>query len=207
MRALRQVRKPGKLALIADEAVDVAGQAGAEELIAVVPRVVAIEQDSPGRLGFVAIAKRGERDSDLECPAGRGDLAGRVPKEIRGTVFAAGVTTQRVVFHAPGVGQEHLSRLAVIAAIDDDAGIVGRRRYGVVIPERGSDGARRRVFEIESGIEIGVVVGQIRHVLHLGFDVVADVGLVPGGDAFDSLPAGVRKVTIDRDRCRHPSDR
>ena len=57
--------------------------------------------------------------------------------------------------------------------------VVGERGDVVAIAERGADRSRIRVVELEGGVEVLVVVGQVADVADLRLEVVARIGLVP----------------------------
>ncbi len=52
------------------------------------------------------------------------------------------VAGHRVVLDAARVGEEHLGGLAVVAAVDDDAAVIGRAGHRVVVAERRPDEPR-----------------------------------------------------------------
>src|SRR5207245_8213508 len=68
----------------AHETAATARQLHAEELVAVVARVVTVEEDAPGPRVAPRIAQRREGDPHLERPALFGDAAHRVPEVVGG---------------------------------------------------------------------------------------------------------------------------
>ncbi len=200
MRAVRKIRETGQLARIADEAIDVARQPGREEFVSPISWIVSIEEDPPSRLELVGVAKRGERDANLERPAGGSDSSGRVPIEIGRVVLVRDVAGQGVVLHATRIGEKHLGRLAVVAAVHDHSPIVGRGRHVIMIRERRADELGLRIVEAKPCVEVPVVVREVRNVAYLRFDVVPDVRLEPGGDSFDALPPRIRELAVQVDR-------
>jgi hypothetical protein len=131
---------------------------------------------------------------------GGGDAAGAVPEEVGRVVLARGVAGDGVVLDAARVGEEHLCGLAVVLGIDDHPAVVGVAGHEVVIAERCLDGLDVGVLEVEGGVEELVVVGEPGDVFHLGLEVVAGVGFVPGGDLGRFLPARVGEVAVHLDR-------
>ena len=195
-------QRPG----VADEAVGVARQARGEHLVAEVARPVAVEQDAPLRRIGVGIAQRGERNADLEHPAGGGDLRRAVPEVVGRVVLAGGVVGQRVVLDAARVGEEHLRRVAVVLRVDDDAAVVGVGAHVVAVAQRRADRLRVGLVEPEGGVEEVVVVGEPGDARHLGRNVVAGVGLQPVGDRLRRLPDRIGEVAVDDDRRRRAGD-
>ena len=123
-------------------------------------------------------------------PAVLGDPARRVPVEVGRRVLApGGVVLDGVVLDAAGVGQEQDAGAAVVAGVEDDAAVVDALGDVVPVGVRGADPRRVGVEELEAGVEVAVVVGEVPDVRDLGRHVVARLGLVPGVDAGRPAPA------------------
>ena len=196
-----EARQAGERVGAADEAVAAARQRHREDLVAELPRVVAEEHDPPGLRAGPGVAQRGERDADLEHPAVLGDPPRRVPVEVgRGVLVAGGVVGHRVVLDAARGGEEEDAGAAVVAGVEDDAAVVDRLGDVVAVGVRRADLRRVGVEELESGVEVPVVVRDVSDRSHLGGHVVAGTGLDPGVDAGRAAPAGIGEVPVHRDR-------
>jgi hypothetical protein len=98
-----------------------------------------------------------------------------------------------------GLARNICAGAPVVARIEDDAAVVGKRRHVVAVAERRADGARIRIVELEARINEPVVVREIADVLHLRLGVVTRVDLVPFLDARRAAPPFVGKIAVDRD--------
>src|ERR1051325_2670093 len=207
VRAVRKLLEPGQLARVADEAVHVAWQAGGEELVVAFARVVAVEEDAPGLDRRVRVAERRERDAQLERVAFLGDLALRVPEEVRRAVLPRHVAVDRVVLEPVRIREELHRGLAVVPAVHDDAAVVREARERVVVAERRPDQLRVWIVETKRRVEVVVVGSEETEISHLGLDVVADAGLEPRRHGVCAPPAGVGEIPVDDDGSRGTADR
>ena len=197
----REAREAREDVLGADEAVPAPGQLRREHLVAEIPRTIPVSEDPP-RLGvFPFVAERREGDSDLERPAGGGDLPRRVPEEVRGGVLVA-VVGDGVVLDAARVGEGEDRRPAVVPGVEDDSAVVRVAAQNIALRERRPDLPRLRVVALERRVEEPVVVGKPGNRPHLRRDVVSRVRLVERLDPGRSGPAGVPEVAVDRDGTR-----
>ena len=196
--ARRQVLEADERVRSADEAVAAARQLRGKELIVVIARIVAVQQDAPGLGVDVLVAQRRERNPHLERPAARGDLRRRFPEEVGRRILARRIVGDRVVLDAARIGEEHLGAAAVVSRAENDPAVVGEAGDVVAVAERRANRARVGIVELEPGVEKPIVVGEIGDVLHLGLGVVARVDLVPLLDARGAAPAFVGQIAVDR---------
>jgi hypothetical protein len=206
MSARRKVLQADERTAIADETVRPARQPVREHLIAPVARPVAVQHDSPLRRIAVLVAERRERDPHLEYPAVLRDLRGRVPEVVGRVVLAGRIVRSGVVLDAARVREKQNRSAAIVARVEDDAGvIVGVATDVVAVVVRRTD-VFRIVEHLERGIEKAAVVCEIPDALDLRLTVVADIRLVPLVETDRVLPPRVRQVAVDRDRPFGASD-
>ncbi len=93
-----------------------------------------------------------------------------------------------------------------MAWVQDDPPVVGIAGNVVPVCVGRPDQGGVRVLELERGIQVVIIIGEVADALDLGGDVVAGIGLVPGFNLRGSPPAGVGEVAVHGDRPLGPPD-
>jgi len=87
----------------------------------------------------------GNRDADLDRPAGRGDRRGRLPDAVPFAVLAGAVLDQRVVARAARVDDEDVAGAAVLGGIEHDADVILVLEVGIARVGVADDSIRLRI--------------------------------------------------------------
>ena len=206
MSTARQPLHPDERVGSADETVPSPRELRRKELIVVLAREVAVQQDGPDLGIDVLVAQRREGDPHLERPAALGDLRGRLPEKIGRRILVRRVVVHRVVLDVSWRDDEEGGGPPGVAWVDEDAAVVVEAVADVVaVRKRRADGLRIRILELERGIKKVIVVGQIPDVANLRLDVVARLCFVPLVDARGISPAFVREIAVNNDGAGRPS--
>ena len=192
---------------MADQAVVAARDFRRHQLIAVLPRVVAKQDDAPGLRVEVPVPQGGERNPHLHDPAALGDPRRRIPEEIRRGVLSGRVVRDRVVLHVARVDEELERGAAGVQRVDEEPAEVHAVAVDrVVVAERGAKSRRTRIVELERCIEEAFVVGQVAGALHRRHAVVAGLDLVPRVDPGRRPPRLVGQIAVDVNGAGRPRD-
>jgi hypothetical protein len=93
-----------------------------------------------------------------------------------------------------------------VTRVEDDPGVVGVTAEVVAVGEGGAHLVGIGILELEGGVEIPLVVGDVADVLYRSGNVVAGVGLEPRLDGRDALPSRVVQLRVDGDRSLRADD-
>src|SRR4029079_14904979 len=109
----------------ADPAVRLLRDRAAVELVALVARVVAPDQDAPVHLLLLLVAQRREGDAVLRRPAVAGDARGGVVEVVgREVLVAVGVVVVGVGLVAARVDAQLDGGAAIVAGVEEDGDVV-----------------------------------------------------------------------------------